>query len=274
MARAEQTHGDGEPGLAPRRGRDARVIRAIGRRRGGRAVHRRTAGRHQRALGRRQEPGQRSSSRTSATTASTTCRRTCSTASWRCATPTRLAIDTSRWCSTSAPATRRPPIKQARAALAARGIGHAGPLPGGERRGRWSAASARRATAIRCRRAAACRPGSREERERLARTRELADQVIDTSSLSIGQLKEQLIALLPRDGAGRCGPDRHPHLRLQVRHSDRGRPRLRRPLPDQSVLRARPQAALRAAGPPVREFVLGAADGGAASSTWSSSCWS
>ena len=38
------------------------------------------------------------------------------------------------------------------------------------------------------------------ERERLARTRELADQVIDTSGLSIGQLKEQLFRHVPRDG--------------------------------------------------------------------------
>ena len=39
------------------------------------------------------------------------------------------------------------------------------------------------------------------ERERLARTRELADQVIDTSGLSIGQLKEQLFRHIPRDSA-------------------------------------------------------------------------
>jgi RNase adapter protein RapZ len=38
-----------------------------------------------------------------------------------------------------------------------------------------------------------------EERKQLAATRELADHVIDTSSLSIGQLKERLIGLLPRD---------------------------------------------------------------------------
>ncbi len=37
------------------------------------------------------------------------------------------------------------------------------------------------------------------ERERLARARELADQVIDTSGLSIGQLKEQLFRHVPRD---------------------------------------------------------------------------
>ncbi|HET6744475.1 MAG TPA: RNase adapter RapZ [Candidatus Limnocylindria bacterium] len=40
-----------------------------------------------------------------------------------------------------------------------------------------------------------------EERRRLAETRELADHIIDTSELSIPQLKERLFALLPRDGA-------------------------------------------------------------------------
>jgi UPF0042 nucleotide-binding protein len=39
-----------------------------------------------------------------------------------------------------------------------------------------------------------------EERERLARTRELADQVIDTTGLSIGQLKERLFSFVPREG--------------------------------------------------------------------------
>jgi len=40
-----------------------------------------------------------------------------------------------------------------------------------------------------------------EERARLARTRELADNVIDTSGLSIGQLKERLFSFVPREGA-------------------------------------------------------------------------
>jgi UPF0042 nucleotide-binding protein len=40
-----------------------------------------------------------------------------------------------------------------------------------------------------------------EERRRLADTRELADHVIDTSEMSIAQLKERLFSLLPRDGA-------------------------------------------------------------------------
>ncbi len=39
------------------------------------------------------------------------------------------------------------------------------------------------------------------ERGRLARARELADQVIDTSNLSIGQLKERLFRHVPRDSA-------------------------------------------------------------------------
>ena len=42
--------------------------------------------------------------------------------------------------------------------------------------------------------------GIHEERRRLARTRELADHVIDTSGYSIGQLKERLFGFVPRDG--------------------------------------------------------------------------
>lgn len=41
--------------------------------------------------------------------------------------------------------------------------------------------------------------GIEEERRRLQATRELADRVIDTSGLSIGQLKERLFAIVPRD---------------------------------------------------------------------------
>lgn len=40
-----------------------------------------------------------------------------------------------------------------------------------------------------------------EERRRLATTRQLADEVIDTSGLSIGQLKERIFSMLPRDDA-------------------------------------------------------------------------
>jgi UPF0042 nucleotide-binding protein len=37
-----------------------------------------------------------------------------------------------------------------------------------------------------------------EERRRLARTREMADHVVDTTGLSIGQLKDRLFSLVPR----------------------------------------------------------------------------
>ncbi|MDQ4034588.1 MAG: RNase adapter RapZ [Chloroflexota bacterium] len=40
-----------------------------------------------------------------------------------------------------------------------------------------------------------------EERRRLARTRDLANHVIDTSGLSIGQLKDRLFAVVPRESA-------------------------------------------------------------------------
>jgi UPF0042 nucleotide-binding protein len=47
--------------------------------------------------------------------------------------------------------------------------------------------------------------GIAEERRRLRATRELADHVIDTSGLSIGQLKERLFSLVPRDAAAAGG---------------------------------------------------------------------
>jgi RNase adapter protein RapZ len=43
--------------------------------------------------------------------------------------------------------------------------------------------------------------GIAEERRRLARTRAMADHVLDTTGLSIGQLKERLFGLVPRDAA-------------------------------------------------------------------------
>ena len=52
--------------------------------------------------------------------------------------------------------------------------------------------------------------GIAEERRRLARTRTLADHVLDTSGLSIGQLKDSLFGLVPRDGTN---PDA---LRIEI----------------------------------------------------------
>jgi UPF0042 nucleotide-binding protein len=43
--------------------------------------------------------------------------------------------------------------------------------------------------------------GIAEERRRLEPTRALADHIVDTSGLSVGQLKERLITFVPRDGA-------------------------------------------------------------------------
>ena len=139
----------------------------------------------------------RSCSRTSATTPSTTCRPSCSTASWRCATPSRSAIakhpDPGYPGGDPAPA-----IQRARAALAARGV-HAGPLPRGQRFtlvSRYSETRHRHPLQSR----AGVQAGIAEERRRLAATRELADEVIDTSDLSIPQLKERLFAVVPRAG--------------------------------------------------------------------------
>ena len=48
-----------------------------------------------------------------------------------------------------------------------------------------------------------------DEREHLRRTRELADHVIDTTGLSIGQLKDRLLSVLPRETG-------HDDLRIDI----------------------------------------------------------
>jgi RNase adapter protein RapZ len=48
-----------------------------------------------------------------------------------------------------------------------------------------------------------------DERQRLQRTRDLADHVIDTTGLSIGQLKDRLLATLPRESS-------HDELQLDI----------------------------------------------------------
>ena len=91
-----------------------------------------------------------------------------------------------------------PPIKQARAALAAAGAAMQVIFLDAS-----DAALVSRFSETRHRHPLQTRSGVQagiaEERRRLAATRELADHVIDTSGLSIGQLKERLIALLPRN---------------------------------------------------------------------------
>ena len=91
-----------------------------------------------------------------------------------------------------------PPIKQARAALAAAGSAMQVIFLDAS-----DAALVSRFSETRHRHPLQTRSGVQagiaEERRRLTATRELADHVVDTSGLSIGQLKERLIALLPSD---------------------------------------------------------------------------
>ncbi len=94
------------------------------------------------------------------------------------------------------------------------------------------------------------------ERELLAEIRAEADVIIDTSDMSGRQLRERLYGALdtPTTTAGR-----HPaagQLRLQERHSARGRHGLRRALHGEPVLHRRLRP-LNGLDQDVREFVLG-----------------
>jgi UPF0042 nucleotide-binding protein len=93
-----------------------------------------------------------------------------------------------------------PAIQRARAALAARGIGlEVLYLEASDVAlvSRYSETRHRHPLQTR----AGVQAGIAEERRRLAATRQLADQIIDTSDLSIPQLKERLFAVVPRAGA-------------------------------------------------------------------------
>ena len=114
------------------------------------------------------------------------------------------------------------------------------------RTGRSSTASARRAIATRSRRRrSGVQASIAEERRRLAPTRALADHV-DRHHRAVDRAAERAALLDPAARVGRpWAADRYRHLRLQVRHPARGRPRLRRPLPDEPVLGSRAEAPLR-----------------------------
>ena len=143
-----------------------------------------------------------------------------------------------------------PAIERAAAALDGDGPRLRAHLPRGERRDAWSAASARRGTATRSRRrAAACRqhrrgapaPGADA---RAGRSRHRHDRASRSGSSRTGSS-----SLVPRDTATRN------ELRIDIvtfgfkyGHPARGRPRLRRALPDEPVLGPGAQAALRAGG--------------------------
>ena len=80
--------------------------------------------------------------------------------------------------------------------------------------------------------------GIREERALLAPIRALADETVDTSDLTVHELREIFLAILARPRAARPDADHVPQLRLQARRAGRGRPRVRRPVPAEPALRA------------------------------------
>ena len=89
--------------------------------------------------------------------------------------------------------------------------------------------------------------GIREERKLLANLRELADRVIDTSQITVHELRQRLVETVRRGGP--AGAERQPAVvRLQVRRALRGGPRLRLPVPAQSLLRRDAEGAGRAGG--------------------------
>ena len=99
--------------------------------------------------------------------------------------------------------------------------------------------------------------GIREERKLLANLRELADRVIDTSQITVHELRQRLVELYGE--AAPPGLERQPAVvRLQVRRALRGGSRLRLPVPAQSLLRRGPEGAGRTGAP-------------ACGSSWSSS---
>ena len=116
--------------------------------------------------------------------------------------PIRSAIGTPPWCSTSVPATRRRPSSGRGRARRSRAPAPR-PVPRGERcePGQPLQRDAAPPPAPGAR--AGCRPASGGAAAAGAHARGLADQIVDTSGLSIGQLKERL----SRRPAARRPPD-------------------------------------------------------------------
>ena len=197
-----------------------------------------------RAPGRRPR---RSCSRTSASPSSTTCRASCCPTSRSSSSSDRDRFRAGRHRPRRAGRRRAPGARGD--ARRARGPGHRprSSVPRGERRVAHPALLARRAIAIRSATAAASPAPIAEERRLLdadPRTRPTSSSTPRTCRC--GELRERLFSQLG-DGP-RAGPPRHPahQLRLQVRHPARGRPRLRRAVHGEPVLRARAAPDLRA----------------------------
>ena len=80
--------------------------------------------------------------------------------------------------------------------------------------------------------------GIRDERARMNAIRELADEIVDTSDMTVHELRQFFMALSRGRGAGEAG-DHAPQLRLQARRAGRRRPGVRRPVPAEPAFRAR-----------------------------------
>ena len=80
-----------------------------------------------------------------------------------------------------------------------------------------------------------------EERARLNPIKRMADQILDTSDLTVHELRQAFMAVV-RGSSGSIGAgDTHrdgAHVRFQARDSGRIRSRVRRPLPAESAFRA------------------------------------
>ena len=87
--------------------------------------------------------------------------------------------------------------------------------------------------------------GIREEKKALQPVRRMADHIVDTSEMTVHELRQAFTGVaagrVARHAAGGDGPQ----LRLQARDPGRFRPAVRRPLPAEPALRARAAAAHR-----------------------------
>ena len=79
--------------------------------------------------------------------------------------------------------------------------------------------------------------GIREEREAMRRIRKMADHVVDTSEMTVHELRHVFTGWPP--AAPRIGARRHdPEFRVQARHSGRLRSAVRCPIPPEPAFRA------------------------------------
>ena len=79
--------------------------------------------------------------------------------------------------------------------------------------------------------------GIRDERTRLHAIRGLADEIVDTSDMTVHELRQFFMGLSRERGRATAGADA-PELRLQARPAGRRRPGVRRAVPAESALRA------------------------------------